>query len=323
MDDAIIDVAGLEVGHAQDRDTLTGCSVVLCRAGAVVGVDVRGAAPGTRETDLCKPGTLVDHAHAVLLAGGSAFGLDAASGVMRYLWEREIGLDVGVATVPIVPGAVLFDLGIGSVAWPDADMGYRACVDAHAGRIAQGCVGAGTGATVGKLRGMAAATKSGIGTASLRVASMTLGALVAVNAFGDVALPGRETIIAGSRETDKGGFVDSTAVLLRGTADPPAPAQNTTIGVLATDAALTSDQINHLATCAHDGLARTIRPVHTMVDGDTIFALATGAVVVDWRDSMLALASGAAEVVARAVIAAIANATPAGGLPTGTIPGGA
>jgi L-aminopeptidase/D-esterase-like protein len=263
---------------------------------------------------------LVDQAHAVLLAGGSAFGLDAASGVMHYLWERGIGLDVGVTAVPIVPGAVLFDLEMGSVAWPDADMGYRACADAHTGRILQGCVGAGTGATVGKLRGMSFATKSGIGTASLRIGSLTLGALVAVNAFGDVVLPGRETIIAGARKADSSGFEDSTAALLQASADPPAPARNTSIGVLATDAALNSDQINHLATCAHDGLARTIRPVHTMVDGDTIFALSTRAVSVDWRGSMLALAAGAAEVVARAVIAAIANATSEGGLPAGRIP---
>jgi L-aminopeptidase/D-esterase-like protein len=318
--DSITDVAGLEVGHAQDREALTGCSVVLCRAGAVVGVDVRGGAPGTRETDLCKPGTLVDHAHAVLLAGGSAFGLDAASGVMRYLWERKCGLDVGVTTVPIVPGAVLFDLGIGQVAWPDADMGYRACADARSGRIAQGCVGAGTGATVGKLRGMAASTKSGIGTASARIGSVTLGALVAVNAFGDVLLAGSNTIIAGAREEATGKFLDSAAALREERSDKFDVARNTTIGVVATDAALTSEQINHLATCAHDGLARTIRPVHTMVDGDAIFALSTGVVTVDWRGSMLALACGAAEVVARAVIAAVVNATPAGGLPAGNGP---
>jgi L-aminopeptidase/D-esterase-like protein len=320
MYNAITDVAGLEVGHAHDLDALTGCSVVLCRAGAVVGVDVRGAAPGTRETDLCRPGTLVDRAHAILLAGGSAFGLDAASGVMRYLWERRIGLDVGVTTVPIVPGAVLFDLGIGRVAWPQADMGYRACVDAQSGRIAQGCVGAGTGATVGKLRGMAGSTKSGIGTASMRVGSVTLGALVAVSAFGDVLLPGSNTIIAGARAAGTDEYLDTALALREEASEEPEVGQNTTIGVVATDAALNSEQINHLAICAHDGLARTIRPVHTMLDGDTLFALATGAVPVDWRGSMLALASGAAEVVARAVVAAVAHATPAGGLPAGTVP---
>ncbi|HEX6508739.1 MAG TPA: P1 family peptidase, partial [Chloroflexota bacterium] len=157
MYDAITDVDGIEVGHAQDAQALTGCTVVLCREGAVVGVDVRGAAPGTRETDLCRPGTLVERAHAVLLAGGSAFGLDAASGVMRYLWERDIGLDVGITRVPIVPGAILFDLAIGEVAWPDDGMGYQACIRAGGGEVEQGCVGAGTGASVGKLLGPLAA----------------------------------------------------------------------------------------------------------------------------------------------------------------------
>lgn len=320
MHDAITDVGGLEVGHAQNTHALTGCSVVMCRAGAVVGVDVRGAAPGTRETDLCKPGTLVDRAHAVLLTGGSAFGLEAAGGVMRYLWERKIGLEVGITTVPIVPGAVLFDLDVGDVVWPGADMGYQACSDARPGPVAQGCVGAGMGATVGKLRGRAFSTKSGIGTASLRMGSITLGALVAVNAFGDILLPRSDTIIAGARDAATGEYLNTAAALR----DEPSPAsevgRNTTIGVVATDAALTSDQINHLATCAHDGLARTIRPVHTMVDGDAIFSLATGAVSVDWRGSMLALASGAAEVMARAVIAAVVHATPADGLPAGTGP---
>jgi L-aminopeptidase/D-esterase-like protein len=313
----ITDVRGLQVGHADDAQALTGCTVVLCREGAVVGVDVRGAAPGTRETDLCKPGTLVDRAHAVILAGGSAFGLDAASGIMRFLWEHHIGLDVGVTTVPIVPGAVLFDLGIGDVAWPDAEMGYRACLDAGEGEVTQGSVGAGIGATVGKLSGMSAATKSGIGTASMRVDDVTLGALVAVNAFGDVLLPHSHTIIAGARRAGTSEFLDTAATLLETRPQTLSPGLNTTIGVVATDAALTSDQVNHLARCAHDGLARTIRPVHTMLDGDTMFALSTGVVAVDWRDSMLPLAVGTAEVVARAVVAAIVHATPAGGLPIG------
>ncbi len=317
MHGSITDVGGLQVGHAHDAATLTGCTVVLCRAGAVVGADVRGAAPGTRETDLCKPGTLVERAHAVLLAGGSAFGLDAASGIMQFLWEQRVGLEVGVTTVPIVPGAVLFDLGLGDVAWPDAAMGYRACVEAGDGRVVQGCVGAGIGATVGKLHGMSAATKSGIGSASLRVGDVTLGALVAVNAFGDVLLPDSNTIIAGARRPGTSDFLDSRAALLASSSQGLERGLNTTIGVVATDAALTAEQINHLASCAHDGLARTIRPVHTMLDGDTMFALSTGALAVDWRESMLSLAVGAAEVVAQAVVAAIIHATPAGGLPSG------
>lgn len=317
MHGSITDVGGIEVGHAHDAAALTGCTVVLCRAGAVVGVDVRGAAPATRETDLCKPGTLVEPAHGVLLAGGSAFGLEAASGIMQFLWEQHVGLEVGVTTVPIVPGAALFDLSLGEIAWPDAAMGYRACREAVEGPVAQGCVGAGMGATVGKLGGMSAATKSGIGTASLRVGDVTLGALIAVNAFGDVLLPGTRTIIAGARREGTADFLDSTAALLASSIRASEPGLNTTIGVVATDAALTPEQVNHLASCAHDGLARAIHPVHTMMDGDIVFALATGAREVDWRTSMISLAAGTAEVAAQAVVAAIMHATPAGGLPAG------
>ena len=316
MHDTITDVAGIEVGHAQDAASLTGCTVVLCPRGAVVGVDVRGGAPGTRETDLCRPGTLVDRAHAILLTGGSAFGLDAAGGVMRYLWEQGVGLDVGMTTVPIVPAAVLFDFGIGDVAWPDAAMGAAACSDARTGPVRLGSVGAGMGATVGKLRGMAAATKSGIGSASMRLGLVTVGALVATNAFGDVVIPGTRRIIAGTRD-DSGAFLDTAAALRGGPPQVLHPGRNTTIGVVATDAALTSEQVNHLARCAHDGLATSIQPIHTMVDGDTMFALATGTVSVHWQEYMVALAAGIAHVVARAVVASIAHASPAGGLPAG------
>jgi L-aminopeptidase/D-esterase-like protein len=287
----------------------------------VAGVDVRGAAPGTRETDLCRSGRLVERVHAVLLAGGAAFGLNAASGVMRYLWEQDVGMDVGVARVPLVPGAVLFDLAIGEVAWPDDGMGYQACLRAGAGAVEQGCVGAGTGATVGKILGPDAATKSGIGTASLRVGPVTLGAIVAVNAVGDVVLPGSDVIVAGARDLETGEFIDTTRVLREGLPSLGA-GRNTTIGVVATYAALTVEQSNHLASIAHDGLARAIRPVHTMLDGDTMFCLATGRVLGDYRGSMLALASATAVVVARAVVKAAAHATPAGGLPAG-IPAGA
>lgn len=314
MRDAITDVAGVEVGHAHDLDALTGCTVVLCRGGAVVGVDVRGAAPGTRETDLCRPGTLVSEAHGILLAGGSAFGLDAAAGVMRYLREAGIGLEVRRVRVPIVPGAVLFDLGIGRPAWPDAEMGHRACLAASSEGVAQGNVGAGAGATVGKLRGTAWAMKSGTGTASLRVGDVTLGALVAVNAFGDVVRPDTGAIIAGARRAD-GRFLGTQTALLGGGAGSPGPGEHTTIGVVATDATLNAEQINHLALCAHDGLARCIQPVHTMADGDAIFGLATGRVPVEGTATMLALAAGTVEVVVRAVIAAVRHAAPAGGLP--------
>ncbi len=315
MYDAITDVSGIEVGHAEDLEALTGCSVVICREGAVVGVDVRGAAPGTRETDLCRPATLVEKAHAVLLAGGSAFGLNAAAGVMRFLWERGIGYDVGVTKVPIVPGAVIFDLALGQVAWPDEQMGYEACRKASEQEVRQGCVGAGTGASVGKLLGPGQATKAGIGTASAKVGGITLGALIVVNAFGDVVRPGDGRIIAGARLPAGGNFVDTARELQKGAGGSSFGATNTTIGVVATDAHLTVEQANHLAKIAHDGLARTIRPVHTLVDGDTIFAMATGKSTAEWN--FLSLAAAAVEVVERAVLKAVQFATPAGGLPVG------
>ncbi len=320
MFDAITDVAGLQVGHWHDNEALTGCTVILCPKGAVVGVDVRGAAPGTRETDLCRPGTLVDRAHAILLSGGSAFGLDAASGVMRFLREREIGFDTGVTRVPIVPGAVLFDLAIGDATWPTAESGYLACIDARSGPVVQGCVGAGMGATVGKLLGMGAATKSGVGTASIRVGGVTVAALVAVNAFGNVVLPGTGEIVAGARPPASDEFVDMEEALRVGASSPPHIGENTTIGVVATDADLTSTQIAHLALCAHDGLARSIRPAHTMLDGDTLFSLSTGAVPVVWADWMIALGSVAADVTARAIVAAVMNASPVGDMRAGRFP---
>ncbi|HZU14591.1 MAG TPA: P1 family peptidase [Chloroflexota bacterium] len=297
MYDAITDVAGIEVGQVQDVDSLTGCTVVLCRGGAVVGVDVRGSAPGTRETDLCRPATLVERAQAILLTGGSAFGLDAAGGVVRYLYENGLGFDTGIIKVPIVPGAVIFDLGIGKPVWPDGAMGYRAASQAAGGPVAQGCVGAGTGATVGKLQGLAWAVKSGIGTASERIADITVGAIVAVNAMGDV-LASNGQVLAGGRGND--------------TDETKPPAMNTTIGVVATDAQLDPERAQYLAVSGQTGLARTIRPVHTLYDGDTLFALATGR---GPAPDPLLLGTAAARAVERAVRAAVLNATPLGGLP--------
>ncbi len=304
--DSITDVPGIEVGHAQDIVGQTGCTVVLCREGGVVGVDVRGSAPGTRETDLCRPGTLVDRAHAVLLAGGSAFGLNAAEGVMRYLAERAIGYDTGVARIPIVPAAVLFDLAVGSPVWPDAEMGYAACRTAGAEPAPAGRVGAGTGATVGKVLGLAAAASSGLGSASISAAGAQVGALMVVNAFGHVVAPETGEILAGPRGPD-GQYVDTVQYLLQSAARPT-PGANTTIGVVATDARLDSAQVNHLATVAQDGLARVIRPAHTMLDGDTIFALATGRVDGDWRASMLSLEAAVVSVVERAIVRAVSAA---------------
>ena len=293
MNNAITDVPGLLVGQADDAEALTGCTVVLCPAGAVGGVDQRGGAPGTRELDALRPMHLVQHAHAILLAGGSAFGLDAAAGVMRWLEARGAGVDVRVARVPIVPAAILFDLGVGRAdVRPDAAMGYRACEAASAERPREGNVGAGMGCTVGKLLGPAQGMKGGLGTASLDLGNgLVVGAIVAVNALGDVIDPANGQIVAGARVpgAEPARFADSLTVLraqasgrvpgvggLRPEDGPEPQVNNTVIGVVATNARLTKEEANLMAQMAHDGLARTIRPAHTLYDGDTLFALATG-----------------------------------------------
>lgn len=316
--DSLADVPGLEVGHHTDTRRPTGCSVVLCgREGAVAGVDVRGAAPGTRETDLLEPSNLVDRVHAVLLAGGSAFGLDAASGVMAWLEEQGIGYPVGPARVPIVPAAVLFDLWHGEAhIRPDAAAGRAACEAARQARhgAAQGNVGAGAGAVVGKLWGIERAMKGGLGSASLKVGGITVGAMVAVNAVGDVCDPTSGELLAGARTPDGRHLIDSIAAITRG--EWPARAlvgTATTIGVIGTDAVLNKAQAQRLATMAHDGLARCIRPAHTMGDGDTLFALATGA---SGRSiDLTLLGTLAAEAVQRAIVRAVQHAVGLPGLP--------
>lgn len=302
---AITDVPGIEVGHTTETRRPTGCSVVLAREGAVAGVDVRGAAPGTRETDLLAPGNAVEEVHAVLLSGGSAFGLDAAGGVMRWLDERSIGIAVGAVRVPIVPAAVLFDLMVGDGRIrPDAAAGYAACEAASSQAPAEGCVGAGTGAAVGKLFGLDRAMKGGIGTASVRVGEVTVGALVACNALGDVLDPDSGTLLAGARTEDGRAMMDTRRALLAGAAPRPMlAAANTTIGVIATDARLTKSQAMRLAQAGHDGLARAINPVHTVSDGDTLFALSTGRAPA--HPGMVVLAVAAAEAVARATVRAV------------------
>ena len=303
---AITQVRGLEVGQFTDPRRPTGCSVVIARTGAVGGVDVRGAAPGTRETDLLDPANLVGVVHAVLLTGGSAWGLDAAGGVMRWLEEEGVGLYVGSApgqVVPIVPAAVLFDLHLGDARIrPDAAAGYAAC-QAAGDEIAQGNAGAGAGATVGKLFGMPYAMKGGIGTASVTLEGVTVGALIAVNALGDVVDPAAGTPIAGARTEDGQQLRGSVVAALAG--DKPLAllaGANTTIGVVATDAPLTKAQCQRLAGAGHDGLARAIRPVHTMSDGDTLFALSTGmAGALDFN----VLCTMAGEAVARACVNAV------------------
>lgn len=299
---SITDVAGIEVGHFTDTRRPTGCTVVLAREGAVAGVDVRGAAPGTRETDLLSPTNLVERVHAVMLAGGSAWGLEAANGAMRWLEEQGIGLAVGPGRIPIVPAAVLFDLYLGdSSIRPDASAGHAACAAASRQAPAEGGVGAGAGALVGKIFGAERAMKGGIGSASVAVDGVTVGALVACNAMGDVLDPETALIIAGARTADGRALFDTRRALLTG--EPPkrlTAGSSTTIGVIATDAVLTKAQASRLATVGHDGFARSINPAHTMLDGDALFALATGAS--GKTLDMMILAVMAAEAVAQAVV---------------------
>ncbi|MBC7434973.1 MAG: P1 family peptidase [Bdellovibrionales bacterium] len=295
-------MAGIEVGHDTDTRRPTGCTVIIARDGAVAGVDVRGAAPGTRETDLLAPGNLVQKVHAIMLAGGSAWGLDAASGAMQWLEAQGVGLDVKVARVPLVPGAVLFDLMVGDASIrPDAQSGWRACAAASTKAPAQGNVGAGSGAAVGKLFGIERAMKGGIGTASVTVGGVTVGALVACNALGDVVDPDTGQVVAGARTANGRKLLDSRKAILRGDLLKPLLAgTNTTIGVIATDALITKVQAQRLAQMGHDGLARSINPVHTMLDGDTIFALGTGRA--GKSPGMMVLCTMAAEATARAVV---------------------
>lgn len=321
---AITDVRGIEVGHAQDEEALTGCTVILCRKGAVAGVDVRGSAPGTRETDLLDPVNLVQKVHAIVLAGGSAYGLDAAGGVMRYLEEQKIGFNTGAAKVPIVPAAILYDLNVGRAdVRPDSAMGYRAAASASSAAPAEGNAGAGMGASVGKMFGSNLAMKAGVGTVSLDIGGgVVLGALVAVNAWGDVIDPQTGEIIAGLRSGKVGPlrvgrqdyFADTLAMLKspvgRGVMGL-ASRTNTVIGVVATNADLTKAQATKVAQMAQDGVARTIRPAHTMLDGDVIFALSTGVKKAD----VSTVGAFAAAAMAEAITRAVKMAASAGGIP--------
>jgi L-aminopeptidase/D-esterase-like protein len=300
---SIVDVPGIKVGQESNLEALTGCTVVICERGAVAGVDVRGGAPGSRETDLMKPENLVDRVHAIFLGGGSAFGLDGASGVMQYLEERKIGFDVGVTRVPIVPASVLFDLTVGDYrVRPDKEMGYRACLNATDQFVKQGNAGAGTGATVGKFLGPGNSMKSGLGTYSVKAGDLVVGAIVAVNAFGDVIDPVTGEILAGTLKPDSDEFAD-TVKLMSGLPEGIGNAfvSNTTIGVIATNAKLTKAGANKVASMAHNGLARTIRPCHTMFDGDTIYAMSTS----DLEADINVVGLLACEVMAKAVVNAV------------------
>lgn len=300
-------IEGILVGHAQNLEAATGCTVIICEDGATVGVDVRGGAPGTRETDLLNPVNLVQKIHAVMLAGGSAFGLDAAAGVMQYLEEKNIGFDVQVTRVPLVSGAVLFDLMIGD--WrirPDKAMGYQACVNAGCSPCKQGCIGAGTGATVGKILGPERAMKSGLGCHAVQVGALKVGAMVAVNCLGDVIDPWTREKLAGPLNEDMESLADTENIMIdTGSEKKNLFAGNTTIGVVVTNASFTKAEATKLASMAQNGYARTLRPAHTMFDGDTIFAMSTGNVEADLSTVGLL----AVQMMERAVISAVTQAT--------------
>lgn len=301
-----MEIKGIKVGHAQNLAAATGCTVIISEEGATVGVDVRGGAPGTRETDLLDPVNLVQKTHAVLLAGGSAFGLDAAAGVMQYLEENNIGFDVQVTRVPIVCGAALFDLTIGDHrVRPDKEMGYHACLNAGSADCMQGCEGAGTGATVGKILGMDRAIKSGLGCFGIQTGDLKVGALVAVNCLGDVMDPLTGKKLAGPLNDDMQTLADTEEIMVKSYSDKSSLfSGNTTIGIIATNAVFTKAQATKLASMAQNGYARTMRPAHSMYDGDTIFAMSVGNIEADL--SVVGLL--AARVMERAVIAAVKNA---------------
>ncbi len=311
MHDDITDISGIRIGHDTNLEAGTGCTVILCDTPATGGVDVRGGAPATRETDLLHPLNMVEEVNAVVLTGGSAYGLDAASGVMHYLEEHGIGYDTGIARVPIVPAAAIFDLAFGAAnIRPDAADGYRACQNATAEPVLQGNVGAGTGATVGKMAGPLFSMKGGLGSASIQLSDGTLvGALVVVNAVGDVIDPQTQQVIAGARNPTGQGFFATN------------PFGNTTIAVIATNASLTKAQVNKVAQMAHDGIAQAIRPAHTMFDGDTIFALALGPKSQIMTNSTIAasqvstIGAAAATTLARAILKAVRHAAELHGVP--------
>ena len=308
---------GILVGHQTNIEAATGCTVVLCENGAVGGVDVRGSAPGTRETDLLRPTALVNEVHGVLLSGGSAFGLAAATGVVRYLENIGVGLQFGGATIPIVPAAILFDLGLVQAdIRPTADDGKAACHSASTSPPTEGSVGAGTGATVGKMLGMRRAMKGGIGTASISLGDgLIIGALVAVNAIGGVYEAATGRIVAGPRSEDNNTILDAmeVTVSLPLETKQPVAASNTTIGIVATNAALNKEQANKLASAAQDGVALAVRPAHLMGDGDTMFALATG--MSDSSVNMNQLLAAAAMCVSNAIVNAVKEAESIGGIP--------
>ncbi|AQR97516.1 P1 family peptidase [Clostridium saccharoperbutylacetonicum] len=278
------DIDGIKLGHAENKEGGTGCSVVICEQGATGGVDVRGGAPGTRETDLLNPMEMVDKIHAVVLSGGSAFGLDASGGVMQYLEGNDIGFDVTVAKVPIVCQAVLFDLSFGDPkVRPDKEMGFKACLNSENYKDdINGNIGAGYGATIGKFLGTDYSMKGGLGTYAIKVGNLEVGAIVAVNCLGDVIDPSNLNIIAGAYDHENNEFLNTERLIIENLENPKNPFKgNTTIGIIVTNADFTKAEANKVASMAHNGYGRTMRPAHTMFDGDTIFTMSTNKVIAD------------------------------------------
>jgi L-aminopeptidase/D-esterase-like protein len=311
----ITDVEGIKVGHFTETRRPTGCTVILYERGAVAGVDVRGSAPGTRETDLLKPTNLVDKVNAIVLSGGSAFGLDSAGGVMRYLEEHDAGYATAAGKVPIVPAAILYDLNVGDgKIRPNADAGYKACNSAKTGPVEEGSVGAGAGATVGKI-GVGKPMKGGIGSSSIKISNgLVVGAIVAVNCVGDVIDPKTGKIVAGARTADGKGFLNIMQSLRSGRTGTSPLGQNTTIGVVATNARFDKTQMTKIAEMAHDGLARAINPTHTPSDGDTLFAMSTG--TSNAAANLTTIGALAAEAVSEAILRAVIKAKSVPGFPS-------
>lgn len=307
----ITDVPGIKVGHAHSVEGMTGCTVIICEKGATGGVDVRGSAPGTRETDLFKSEKMVDKVHAVVLSGGSAFGLEAASGVMKYLEEQNIGFDVGVTKVPIVASAVIFDLTIGDYRIrPDFNMGYEASKNANSYDNKQGNIGCGMGATIGKILGPQNAMKSGLGSATVKIGNLVVSAIVAVNAFGDIYDLENNKQIAGIYDYNTSELLNTIDIMKETNKNLGFNIQNTTIGVIATNAILTKAEANKISEMAHNGFARSINPIHTMVDGDTIFTMGTGEIKAD----ISLIGTLAAEAMSKAIINGVFFAEGAHGL---------
>ncbi len=301
----ITDVEGIKVGHEQSKEGMTGCTVIICEEGATGGVDVRGSAPGTRETDLFKAEKMVDKVHSVVLSGGSAFGLDAASGVMKYLEENNIGFDVGVTKVPIVASAVIFDLNIGDFRIrPDFNMGYNAASIASSDENRQGNIGCGMGATVGKILGPEYAMKSGLGSASIKLGELVVGAIVSVNCFGDVYDYENNVQLAGVYDYKNKKILNTVSIMKGENININFPMRNTTIGVVATNAILTKAEGNKVAQMTHNGFARSINPIHTMLDGDTIFTMATNKI----QSDVNLIGTLGAEVMSMAITNAIKSA---------------